>query len=100
MSGWEGGWGGGWQEEWGLVGRRSGGVDGRGCNHHLNCISSRVRSDMLWTLEMNHNAFICHCILVVGGGWRLAVGGWRLAVGGPWGLSLRAVLHQKKNWSS
>ena len=30
------------------------------------------------------------------GGWRSAVGGWRLAVGGPWGLSLRAVLNQKK----
>ena len=65
---------------------------------------------------------LCGWHLVVGGGWWLAVGGWwrvagvggwwglavggwravvvgsswRLAVGGPWGLSLRAVLNQKK----
>ena len=35
--------------------------------------------------------------LAGGGWWRLAAGsGWRLAVGDPWGLSLRAVLNNKK----
>ena len=49
--------------------------------------------------------------LVAVGSWRqlvavgvrrlVAVGGWRLvAVGGPWGLSLRAVLHTKECGSS
>ena len=44
------------------------GVDSKRCerwgarlrNHHSNCISSHVRRDILWTIETNYNAFICH----------------------------------------
>ena len=36
--------------------------------------------------------------LAAGDWWRLAVGRWRLvAVDGPWGLSLRTVLNEKKS---